>query len=330
MFLKVKLAHIEKPDENWERFFKKVWPYYKKWFLVEGHTRSAGYLSSSEALKEHMPEFSEPYTQLCDLAGGGDLESRFLSMYCPPPYISGCSQLAWTKNDYVLTRNYDYHPKFFDGRFLSTNWLKPVMGMSDSTWGLLDGINDDGLAVSLAFGGKKITGVGFGIPILVRYILETCSNTEEAIEAIKRVPVHMAYNLTIIDAKGTYITAWLSPEEEPKFVYEAVATNHQAQIDWPEYANFSKSVARKLLLQEYVSYSEASSSELVSAFLKEPLCSQYYEKGFGTLYTAQYNSFLKTAKLIWPDKSVDISFNDFQEKTIQINLKKHIKHKLSL
>jgi len=192
VFLQVKLLNIEQPNECWKRFFHKVWPYYKKWFLVEGHTKREGYLSSRDAFREHMPELYPVYEKLCDLAGGGDIESMFLSMYCPPPYMSGCSQLAWNKNNFSLIRNYDYHPKFFDGRFIKSNWLKPAMGMSDSTWGLLDGINADGLAVSLAFGGKKITGKGFGIPILLRYILDTCTNTEEAMAAIRRVPVHMA------------------------------------------------------------------------------------------------------------------------------------------
>ena len=43
--------------------------------------------------------------------------------------------------------------------------------MSDCLWGLLDGINDAGLAVSLAFGGRA-TREGFGIPLVVRYLLE--------------------------------------------------------------------------------------------------------------------------------------------------------------
>lgn len=244
MFLQVKLLNIEQPNECWKRFFHKVWPYYKKWFLVEGHTKREGYLSSRDAFREHMPELYPVYEKLCDLAGGGDIESMFLSMYCPPPYMSGCSQLAWNKNNFSLIRNYDYHPKFFDGRFIKSNWLKPAMGMSDSTWGLLDGINADGLAVSLAFGGKKITGKGFGIPILLRYILDTCTNTEEAMAAIRRVPDHMAYNLTILDANGGFATAWVSPEQPPVFVHKALATNHQAMIDWPEYANFSQTLAR--------------------------------------------------------------------------------------
>ena len=38
----------------------------------------------------HMPEIVPLYDQLCELAGGGDQAARFLSFYCPPPYLSGC------------------------------------------------------------------------------------------------------------------------------------------------------------------------------------------------------------------------------------------------
>ena len=41
-------------------------------------------------------------------------------------------------------------------------------------------MNDDGLAVSLTFGGRRVLGDGFGIPIVLRYLLETCGTVEEA------------------------------------------------------------------------------------------------------------------------------------------------------
>ena len=50
--------------------------------------------------------------------------------------------------------------------------------MSDCLWGLLDGVNDAGLAVSLTFGGRRVLGDGFGIPIVIRYLLETCETVD--------------------------------------------------------------------------------------------------------------------------------------------------------
>ena len=62
--------------------------------------------------------------------------------------------------------------------------------MSDCLWGLLDGINDAGLAVSLTFGGRRDVGDGFAIPLVMRYLLETCDTVDEARAALERIPVH--------------------------------------------------------------------------------------------------------------------------------------------
>jgi predicted choloylglycine hydrolase len=66
--------------------------------------------------------------------------------------------------------------------------------MSDCVWGALDGMNAAGLAVSLNFGGRRVEGPGFGVILIVRYILETCRNAVEALAVLRRVPVHLSYN----------------------------------------------------------------------------------------------------------------------------------------
>ena len=58
--------------------------------------------------------------------------------------------------------------------------------MSDCLWGLLDGVNDAGLAVSLTFGGRRDVGDGFGIPIVVRYLLEVCSDVSRRARRSRR------------------------------------------------------------------------------------------------------------------------------------------------
>ena len=77
-----------------------------------------------------------------------------------------------------------------------------MLGTGDCLWGLLDGLNEDGLAASLTFGGSREVGTGFGISIVMRYLLETCTTVAEALSVLDRVPVHMAYNVTVLDAAG--------------------------------------------------------------------------------------------------------------------------------
>lgn len=326
MFIQLNLLKEEQPGgEKWTSFFNRVWPLYKKWFLSEGYLKRTGYLSSYNEFKRCMPELLPVYEQLCEAVGGDDIKARFLSMYNPPAYMSGCSQIAIAEGKQsALIRNYDYHPRFFDGMVLYSNFLKPVIGMTDCTWGLIDGINADGLAISLTFGGRKIVAQGFGIPVVVRYLLEICSTVDEAIEAIKRVPVHMTYNLTLLDASNNFLTVYLTPDRAPIFVKDKVATNHQELVEWEEYAAFTKTIERKEYLDNYAQNSTIDIESVVHQFLKPPLYHTNYEKSFGTLYTAVYKPLKKEVEYRWPRKKITVGFKKFEEKKIQANLKQII------
>jgi predicted choloylglycine hydrolase len=76
------------------------------------------------------------------------LAGRLLALYPPPPDVTACSQGVWTCGAPVLVRNHDYTPSLFEGVIFSSAWTgRRVVGMGDCLWGLLDGMNDAGLAV---------------------------------------------------------------------------------------------------------------------------------------------------------------------------------------
>lgn len=316
MHISFSCVHEEKPAEKWKALFNRTWPHYKTWFLSEGYFARKGYVTSMGELQDHMPELIPIYHELVQLAGGGDLEARFLSMYCPPAYMSGCSQVAWTRGSSALIRNYDYSFKLFEGTMLYTNWLQPVIGVSDCTWGLLDGINASGLAASLTFGGRKITGDGFGIPIIIRYLLETSKTVKEALQILKRVPVHMAYNVTLMDASGEYATVYLSPDRPAVVVHTAVSTNHQLEVEWGDYASLTGTIERKRLLEKLVLDQDETECSMVKNFLQPPLYSTNFEKSFGTLYTILYRVKEGEVEIHWPKLSVKQSFENFKEQRV--------------
>lgn len=330
LFVPFKSIDVSADPSRWEAIFEKSWPAYKNWFLKEGPQARPGYLTSSRAFKSQFPELYDTYQQLCELAGGGDLSSRFLSMYSPPPYMSGCSQVAWTKPTPMLIRNYDYSPRYFEGVFMKTNWLKPIMGMSDCTWGLLDGINSDGLCASLTFGGRKLIGHGFGIPLVLRYCLETCSTVEEAVKRLMKVPVHMAYNITLMDAQQHYATVYFTPGYANRVDYTPIGTNHQEEVHWPDYASMTRTVERKHILELALANPHETSSSLVHKFLTEPLYNTAYEKAFGTLYTAIYSPEHRNARILWPEKSIDLSLENFETKKVNVPLKTSAQRLLSI
>ncbi|MCP5342783.1 MAG: hypothetical protein H6901_11260 [Rhodobacteraceae bacterium] len=289
------------PGPTWAGLFHEYWPFYRQWWLGEGADARQTYWNGLQALKKHMPELLPIYDELCALAGGGDHAARFLSFYCPPPYLSACSQAIWPGAEPVLVRNYDYDPRAFERLVLHTQWQgRKVMGTSDGLWGLVDGVNDAGLALSLTFGGRRVVGDGFGVPLILRYVLQTCETTEQAGRALARLPTHMSYNVTVVDAGRRFLTALMAPDRPTQITHAAVATNHQEKVEWDLHARATGTVERERYLLNRLTLHVEPEEKFVGAFLKPPLYSSAFGQGFGTLYTAVYRPRLGQMELRWP------------------------------
>jgi len=322
MLIKIKCIDEDQPGEKWGKVFERTWPYYRAWYLQEGFTARPGYLSCSEAMEEYMPELVTLYDQICELAGGGDVASRYLSMWNPPAFMSGCTQVAWTGKKPALIRNYDYNPKWFEGIMLKSNWLKPVIGVSDCNWGLLDGMNDSGLCASLNFGGRNVAGEGFGIPLVIRYLLETCENVDAAVKALERIPVHMAYNVMLMDRQGEYAPLFLGPDRKPGLITKKACTNHQEDIEWPEYARQTQTIEREKAADEYLNDEKMDLGSICRKFLQPPLHQFDVKKSFGTLYSAAWFPETGESKLFWKGKELNQSFEDFNEQQMTVQITK--------
>ena len=201
------------PGAKWHKRWLRSWPAYEAWFVARGGDAGPERSACRAALDRHMPELLPIYDQLVAIAGGGDRAARFLSTWCPPRYLGGCSLAAMSDGtDVRLLRNYDLAPDLNEGLLLRSEWSgRPVMGMVEFLWGLSDGINDAGLSVALAYGGRSETGEGFGVTTILRYVLEVCDTVEEALIVLDRVPSHMAYNLVLADASGATASVELAP-----------------------------------------------------------------------------------------------------------------------
>ena len=300
---------------KWQAVFEERWPHYREWFLREGEAARPSYVTSVRMLRAHMPELLPAFETVVELAGGGDLAARMLSLYKPPPYLAACSQGAWTRDGGpMLVRNYDYAPSRMEGVIWSTRMLgRRVIGMSDCLWGLLDGMNEAGLAVSLTFGGRRVLGDGFGIPIVVRYLLETCDDVPAVRETLARLPYSLAHNLTVIDGDGRVLTAYLSPDREPIFRDFPAATNHQGIVEWPEQARATRTIEREQHILRLLQDPDTDAGSFEDAFLRAPLFSTAYGSGFGTLYTAAYRPAEGTVDVRWPAYAWRLGFESFDE-----------------
>jgi predicted choloylglycine hydrolase len=307
--------------DKWRQRFARLWPAYQKWFLSEGDDARPKYLTCERALKSYMPELLPTYTRLLELTQASDQAARFLSLYNPTPYMTGCSQAVWQRNEPLLVRNYDYSAKLWEATLLHTAWNgRQVIAMSDCLWGVLDGINENGLAVSLAFGGRKIVGNGFGIPLILRYILEFCDTTTQAIEVLSHVPSHMAYNVTVLDKSGIHATVFVSPDRDPVISRRPLATNHQGSIEWPEYADATASVDRARVLSLRLHDENETRDRFISRFLEPPLYQTKHHHGWGTLYTTTYDPVARNFTCRWPGYCLELDFSNFVEQALVVRL----------
>ncbi|MEM9781719.1 MAG: C45 family peptidase [Pseudomonadota bacterium] len=316
MELSFRAVAEDQPGPRWAALFAEHWPAYQRWWEREGLAARPTYLGSRKALAQHMPELVELYDQLCALAGGGDVAARFLSFYRPPPYLAGCSQAIWPGEEPILVRNYDYDPHAFDALILHTGWQgRRVMGLSDGGWGLVDGVNEVGLAVSLTFGGRRACGDGFGVPLILRYILQTCETTKEAVATLQRVPCHMSYNVTVLDKARSYATVFLAPDRSTVVTGSPAATNHQQRVEWSSHARFTATVERERFLLNRLTLHMEPAERFIGAFLRPPLYSTAFDQGFGTLYTAVYRPGSGALTMHWPDSTWALELESFDEAT---------------
>ncbi|RFB79550.1 C45 family autoproteolytic acyltransferase/hydolase [Methylovirgula sp. 4M-Z18] len=299
---------------TWGECFQEFWPAYRRWYVSRGISQLPTFLECRTALRKHLPEFVPTWEHLCRVVGGGDLESRFLSLYRPPPFIMGCSQAVWPGDEPLLVRNYDYDPRLIDGTLILTHWgERRVIGTSDCLIGLVDGMNDAGLAVSLTFGGRRATGNGFAMPIVLRYVLETCSTVGEAVKTMKRMPYHMSHNVTLLDASGGKATVYAAPDRRLRVSSVAVATNHQKSVEWKQHALATASVEREQYMLNDLLPRETTEAAFAKAFLQPPLYSRAFDRGFGTLFTAAYWPRKGEMAYLWPRATWKFSFKSFKE-----------------
>ncbi len=298
--------------------FARYWPSYERWL---GRSRPQSFVECLRQLRHHMPELLPTFEMLHARFGGSDEIGRFLTLYNPPRVVRACTQLMLdTDSGPLLLRSYDHHPGLLDGIILRSEWSgTQTLAVADCIWGALDGINSDGLAIALAFGGRNALGDGFSAPLICRYILETCSSTAEARSALARLPVYMPYTFAVIDASGEFVTAFLGPDVDATFVTRRASTNHQRGIDWPKYANFVETEGRLERIEQLVDPT-TTVEQVRQAFLSQPVWRTHYDNASGTLYVAEYSCSVKRLSLHWPGRTEHFDLTNAIERTLSVAL----------
>jgi predicted choloylglycine hydrolase len=297
----------EVPGELWLEHFWRHWPGLRALIRSLEPRELPVHPEAETALRLRMPELVPAWEWLVELTGGDPLAARVLTL-ADTIAPGGCSQGVVGG---VLVRNYEFSPAQFEATIWKSALTgRGVIGVTAGLWGLLDGVNDRGLAVSVAFGGRPVSGPGFAIPLIVRYLLEVCDTVSDVEQQLPTLSPTEAYNLTVAEASGAAASFFLTPGERPRRAPEVAVANHQERITWPDHAEFSDTVERQRLLAELAG--TCAPDEVVAAMLRPPLFRTDYAENFGTLYTAAYAPAAGTAEYHWPGLAWRQSFDRFE------------------
>ncbi|ASN06926.1 C45 family autoproteolytic acyltransferase/hydolase [Virgibacillus necropolis] len=138
---------------------------------------------------------------------------------------SGCS--IFTSNDYMI-RNYDYHPRTYEGRFMiyqPTDGGYAVIGPSQRITGRMDGMNEKGLIMGYNFMHRKKPGDGFICNMIGRIILERCATVKEAVSMLKEIPHRHSFSYTVLDKNEETFVVEATPRGVEAY-QSNVCTNH--------------------------------------------------------------------------------------------------------
>lgn len=179
------------------------------------------YTFARECTKEYHTWFPEILEEIRGIADGnevsaGTLQALLFCMYCfEPDHKCTCFAFS-TEDEIVFARNSDFLvslEKLYMNCLYDLTGSYAFNGNTTAFVQMEDGVNQHGLAVGLTFVYPHLRKPGLNAGMLLRYLLEKCKTTAEAIEQLRTLPIASAQTLTIADKSGEIAVAECNPKE---------------------------------------------------------------------------------------------------------------------
>ncbi|WP_409252968.1 C45 family autoproteolytic acyltransferase/hydrolase [Bacillus sp. SCS-153A] len=202
---------------------------------------------------------------------------------------SGCSILT---GDNYLIRNYDYHPKTYEGRY---TFYQPtdgqgyaIIGPSQRVTGRMDGMNEKGLSIGYNFMHRKKPGDGFICCMIGRLILESCADVGEAVAMLKEIPHRHSFSYIVLDGSGETFIVETSPRGVQ--VRQSNACTNHFEIMQEENRNHLVDSKRRLdIMQENSgTIRDARKAFMLLNDSDKGVFSDLYGSWAGTIHTSAY------------------------------------------
>jgi predicted choloylglycine hydrolase len=269
---------------------------------------SANFANAASLYREYCPGLEEELQGVADglKVPPGQLFYNLLT-YLKPIH---CSHFALkpekTTNGHTLVgRNYDFGPESEDMRLCLTRPQGKFhhLAFSSLLLGRSDGMNDQGLVLTMSAGGIPVgslpgmtppmqTGLQFWA--VGRSVLENCASVAQAVDWLKHIPcggnpIYLLADRSGQAAKVEIHGAEIAIEYADPYVY---ATNHYTSAELAHYTQppMPNSVVRAQRIQELINQhpegvSAAAMRQLMSTRYPDGLCNHFYQEMFGTLYS---------------------------------------------
>ncbi len=216
-------------------------------------------------------------------------------------------------NSIYLGRSYDYHPSDEDLILMRTkiNGKFTHIGFSAQGLGRTEGLNSEGLVVSMTGGGAfdapTTNTKAINYTIAIKALLDNCKTTDKAIDLLLEMPVYSSTSYLICDKSGnSVLVEGIDSNFEVKIVNEdsldkfIIATNH---YNHPEMTSYNKFVNPWIMSSSQTRYKTMESAicsnmpnitkELVFQILSQEMpngvCALNFTEWFGTLWSVLFD-----------------------------------------
>lgn len=202
---------------------------------------------------------------------------------------SGCSIYA---RDNFFLRNYDYHPKTYEGRYMlyePSDQGYATIGVSQKITGRCEGMNEKGLVMAYNFVNRRKPGNGFVCNMIGRIIIETCASVDEGVALLQEIPHRGSFNYVLFDQNTQEPMIVEASPRGVRVRTGSICTNHFEHFKEENRNYLVDSKRRKKVIEKNAKHK--NDAENMFALFNDPekgVFSDLYNSWAGTIHTSAY------------------------------------------